>query len=546
MRQRTLFLFFLAAGLAAAPRAGTAPSEAPPNSAAITQARLREYVAYLAADERGGRGTPSPGLDEAARYLAGHVKDAGLEPAGDEGGFFQRIQLRRDQLDLRQTQAQVGSQVFRCGEGFLASPPGGSVEGPLVYVGHGWSVKGKVDAYQGVDVEDRIMVAFQPPGGLPRGVREEDLNQLSPADWDTPLSYARKHEAKGIIWVPDPGQLERWRRESQALGEESVVVERLQSQPGTGRPIPAITASPAMMRALFQGEKFSGPEICARASIGHSGSAFELRPDKRASFTVTVVSGSQTTQNVVATYEGSDPDLKREYVALGAHYDHLGTGKAVNGDRIYNGADDNASGCAAVLSIAEAFARAASDLPRPKRSLLFIWFAGEERGMWGSQYFTTFPTVPLRQIAAQLNVDMIGRSRAANDRNPENQQLTGPNELYVVGSKVMSDDLGSLSESVNRSFLDLTFNYRYDNPRDPNRLFFRSDHYNFAKKGIPVIFYFSGLHEHYHHPDDEADRLDYEKAEKVTRTIYATAWALANAPHRPRVVRDLPRDLANH
>jgi Zn-dependent M28 family amino/carboxypeptidase len=231
--------------------------------------------------------------------------------------------------------------------------------------------------------------------------------------------------------------------------------------------------------------------------------------------------------------------LKNEYVAIGAHYDHVGIGRAVAGDSIYNGADDDGSGTVAVLAIAEAFARG----PRPKRSILFVWHAGEEHGLWGSRYITEYPVVPLDRIIAQLNIDMIGRSKNEGDTNPARRELSGPHEIYMIGSKLMSTELGALSETVNKSYLNLTFNYKYDDPGDPNRFFFRSDHYNYAQKGIPIIFYFDGLHEDYHRPSDSFEKIDYQKLERVTRTIYATAWELANRAKRPAVNKPLPAAL---
>jgi Zn-dependent M28 family amino/carboxypeptidase len=180
---------------------------------------------------------------------------------------------------------------------------------------------------------------------------------------------------------------------------------------------------------------------------------------------------------------------------------------------------------------------------KTKRSVLFVWHAGEERGLLGSRYFAEFPTVPLDRIVTQLNIDMIGRSRAAGDTSGANASLTGPNEVYVIGSKMMSTELGELSERVNKAYLDVTFNYKYDDPNDPNRFFFRSDHYNYAKKGIPIIFYFSGVHEDYHRVSDEVSKIDFAKMEKVTRTVYATLLALTDAPTRPKVDKSLPAQL---
>jgi Zn-dependent M28 family amino/carboxypeptidase len=253
---------------------------------------------------------------------------------------------------------------------------------------------------------------------------------------------------------------------------------------------------------------------------------------------LSIKTNEATTQNVVGVVEGRDKRLRNEYVALGAHYDHVGVGRAVNGDSIYNGADDDGSGTTALLALAEAFMKG----KRPDRSILFVWHAGEEKGLWGSEYFARYPTVPLENIVAQLNIDMIGRSKRPGDTNPKNKMLSGPEEIYVIGSKMMSTQLGELSDAVNASYFGLKFNYHYDQPNDPEQLFYRSDHYNYAKNGVPIIFYFDGVHEDYHQPSDHADKIDYQKMEKITRTIFVTASEIANRPARPVVDRQLSSD----
>jgi Zn-dependent M28 family amino/carboxypeptidase len=246
------------------------------------------------------------------------------------------------------------------------------------------------------------------------------------------------------------------------------------------------------------------------------------------------------TQNVVAIWEGSDPVLKNEYVAVGAHYDHVGICPPVGTDNICNGADDDGSGTTAILSMAEALAKAPT---RPRRSVLFVWHCGEEKGLWGSRYFTEYPTVPLDHVVAQLNIDMIGRSKKEGDTNPKNKDLTGPNDVYLIGSTMMSTELGELVQSVNKSYLNIGYDTRYDDPSDPNRFFYRSDHYNYARKGIPIIFFFDGVHEDYHQPGDSPDKIDYQKMEKITRTVYMTLWEVANRAARVKVDKPLPSQL---
>jgi Zn-dependent M28 family amino/carboxypeptidase len=295
-----------------------------------------------------------------------------------------------------------------------------------------------------------------------------------------------------------------------------------------------------MLDTIFRGEQVNGAEMFRRRIVDEPGASFDLAPAKVMSFTVTAIKEAVGTQNVVGIWEGGDPVLKNEYVAVGAHYDHVGVGTAVVGDNIYNGADDDGSGTVAVLAMAEAFAHS----PRPKRSIIFVWHCGEEKGLWGSRYFTEYPTVPLNQIVTQLNIDMIGRSKREGDTNRRNAELSGPNEIYVIGSRMMSTELGALSDRVNQSYLNITYNFKYDDPADPNRFFFRSDHFNYARKGVPIIFYFDGEHEDYHRPGDEVSKIDFQKMEKVTRTIFLTGWEIANLPTRPKVDKQLPAGLS--
>lgn len=523
--------------LGASPDRGT--PKAPRGAASITAAELRDILTFISADDMEGRNTPSRGLNIAANFLAENLSRWGFKPAGDDGTYFQRIALTQKRIDPAKTTVTAGGVTFKYGDDFLAAAVPGAAEGGLVYVGHGYIVKAKnIDAYKGLDVSGKILVALS---GYPAGVQRNDVRGDSgPDKWESPATYAAKHGARGVVYVPDFRALAGWggaRR--RAIEEGSTSVDKLPSRQGQ-TPVPSITASAGLVAVLFDNEQVSGEEIFKRVQTHEAGEAFALK--KSISFEVATTSAALQTQNVVAILEGSDPVLKKEYVAVGAHYDHVGVGTGT-GDVIYNGADDDGSGTTAVLAMADAFAKLT---PRPKRSLLFVWHAGEERGLWGSDYVTRFPPVPIEQIVTQLNIDMIGRSRKADDTKAENKELTGPDEVYVIGSKMMSTDLGETSERVNKDYLNLHFNYKYDDPKDPNRFFFRSDHYNYARKGVPIIFYFSGVHEDYHKPSDSVEKIDFEKMEKITRTVYAMALTLADAPMRPRVDRKLPAELTEN
>lgn len=507
----------------------------------ITAAQLKDYLSFIASDEMEGRDTPSRGLDTTAKFLAMNLSRWGFKPAGDEGSYFQKIALSREVIDKTETRAQLNNQQLALGDDYIPFVrPADVAATSLVFAGNGWLVKSKnIDAYKGIDAKGKIAVIFGPPNGTPPGIRNSDLTGKRGEDWMNAGEYAQKQGVAAIVIVPDFQYLANWDRNRTRMAERGVTrVEKFRAP--AGAQLPQIVISPRIANILFQGERQNAQSIFEASYAGRTLEPFALNPDKKLSIAVKVKSDSAATQNVVAVFAGSDPLLKNEYVALGAHYDHVGVGIPVNGDAIYNGADDDGSGTTALLAMAEALAKAST---RPKRSVLFVWHAGEEKGLWGSRYFTTYPTIPLDKIVTQINIDMIGRGKKGGDTNPRNRELSGPNEIYVIGSKIMSTELGELTESVNRQYLNLTYDYRYDEPGDPNRFFFRSDHYNYARKGIPIVFFFDGEHEDYHRPGDSVDKIDFQKMEKVARTIYMTLWEVASRPSRPVVDKLLPARL---
>lgn len=539
--------------------AASAPSAyfAPARSAAerITAEGMKEILYVIASDEYAGRDTPSPGLDKTAQFIADRLKKLKVKPAGDKGSYFQRIALTRTEVDRERSAARLGERSFRIGIDFLPSGrTSGEADASVVYAGHGWVIKSKnVNAYEGVDVRDRIVVVsgdgVSPPPGVP-------VSSLRPGDWETPVSYAQKHGARALVIVPRDFD-RRWRRGVFRIAQAAYAVPRLETvaseeeeeeeEEEAATPaasVVSIIPSRAMLEALFEGEQLDGAGVLRFAqgpSGGEQPKAFALKADKRLRLNVKLSVTEAFTQNVVGVLEGKDSKLKKEYVALGAHYDHVGAQgtsgcRPVGADSICNGADDDGSGTTSLLAMAEAFSKG----PRPKRSILFVWHTGEEKGLWGSEYFTRYPTVPLKQVVAQINIDMIGRSRKEGDTNPANRMLTGPDEIYVIGSRMMSTQLGELNEAVNRQYLNLKYNYHYDEPNDPERLFYRSDHFNYAKHGVPIIFYFDGVHEDYHRPTDSADKIDYQKMENIARTVFILASELANAPERPVVDKQIP------
>ena len=222
-------------------------------------------------------------------------------------------------------------------------------------------------------------------------------------------------------------------------------------------------------------------------------------------------------ENVLGYIEGTD--LKEELIIITAHYDHLGKHDSL----VFNGADDDGSGTAATLEIAEAFMLAKKAGKGPRRSVLIMPVSGEEKGLLGSKYYTKNPIYPLKNTIANLNIDMIGRLDDWHDT---------ANYVYLIGADRLSQELHDISEQVNKKYIRLNLDYKFNEEDDPNRYYYRSDHYNFAKNNIPVIFYFNGVHEDYHKATDTVEKIDFKKTETITRLVFLTAWELANREER--------------
>jgi hypothetical protein len=518
-------------GSAAAPTFG--------NVNGITAQQLKDYLTFIASDELEGRDTPSRGLDIAAMYIAEHLKTWGIKPAGDNGTYFQRFPLRRNKIEAQGTRLQLNNQSFVYGEDFLSSfNPATVSNSQIVYASYGWFIKSKsIDAFQGIDVKDKIVVVAN---NLPKGATFNDLQGKEGEDWASPSLYAQMKGAKALIIFGNYNNLANWQSTKWTQTEKGGVEF---GDPQTQITIPTITASPRLINALFFGEKSNGNNVYTAGISQEFVEAFDLKATKKISLSVAVKTEQAHSQNVIGILEGSDPVLKNEYVAIGAHYDHVGMNPFANGeDKIWNGADDDGSGTVSVMAMAQAFSKGA----RPKRSILFIWHAGEEKGLWGSEYFTDNPTVPIGSIITGLNIDMIGRYQQAGDENAKNKLLPKQNEVFLIGSKLMSTELGEVSEATNKAFLKLGFNYKYDDPNDPEQYFYRSDHYNYARKGIPIIFYMDGDHADYHQPSDSIEKIDFAQMEKVAKTIMATGWELANRPVRPKVDKPLPASVTGN
>ncbi len=459
----------------------------------ITADRLKASLTFLASDELEGRATPSRGLDIAAKYLASRLDEIGVTPAGDAGSYFQRIDLLHLVVDPARTWVDVGGERFPFPDGFGAGMnwlhrTTGSARGPLVYVGDGLGE----DRFSGVTISNKIVVI-----SLRTSRTREELiaARVTPQEM-----YVREHGARGIIWLEDDRRFASWDRERLARETRPGLSLQDPGVPYTRQveTLPSIIAGKDLMQAIFEGENFSAPEIIAREDAGNPVPAFDLH--KEVSFSLSVRPREvAATQNVIAVLEGSDDALKHEFVVIGAHYDGVPQppwgcysywqfqSQSYPG-QVFHNAYDNGSGTVAILNIAEAMMKA----PRPRRSVLFVLFTGEECGGVGSRYFTHLPTVPLSSIIAFLNFDSVGA-----DQGPQYANV----EIEIAGTRRISDDLWKLSKSVNDAYLRMKAAFGEDDGGDARP---------FMLKQIPFLYFQNGEGPRMHVPSDRWTRSIFE------------------------------------
>ena len=506
---------------------------------AITAERVGRDLVWLSSDALRGRNTPSPGFDSAAAYVARRLERAGLKPLGDDGTFFQHYDLRDERVDTAGTFLQAGGRRFRFGDDLVMRTFAGPLSGThrVVYVGHGWTVPGeRVDPYANLDVRGKILLVHG--YGAPSSLGVQQIGRVT-VNASSPLVEAQRRGAVGIIHIAPAAALTGWDQARRAN------VSRLELHPivpsaYAGPAVTSVAIRPQVVEALLAGERLSGAELVARGEAGSYPASFELATPVTLNVPVSA-SVVHRPYNVVALLEGGDPVLRNEYITIASHLDGAVGRSAQNGDSIYNAADDNATGSAGNLAIAEQMMRA----PRPKRSIIFIWDSGEERGLWGTRRFVHEPPVPLDAIVAHLNIDMIGASRAPGSPDSASAQTSAADEVYMVGPAVLSADADTLLQRVNRAYLNLRYNRTFD--RGDHQFFYpRTDAGPFLERGILTIGWFTGLHDRYHRPSDEARHLDTSKVAAISRTIFVSAWMLADAPQRPRIDKDIPGSVPRY
>jgi hypothetical protein len=538
---------------------------APPNLAAINRHDLEQWLTYLSSDELEGRAVFSAGFGLAGAYIEDHLRAWGARPAGDPGSYLQTVRV----LGVRSTShstmtIEVGGQsrTFAESDGFVLPKNAGGKRRFTIdrveFTGYGLDAPGSNHSdYRGRNVKGAAVVwlGAQGPQGVDPAQRRllsgrnryaiETMGAEAGIGPELPAFGGRGQQRAGGAGGPGgpgtAGGTGGGGRGAAAIpAADFTTVQRLDA------PIaPSVTAGDAMFEWLFSQAPVKYPELKRKAAAREPLPAFRL-DGVRIAFNIDddyEVVRTQLTQNVVAIIEGADPQLKNTFVAFGAHYDHVGyaegelvtdgdttrrtgaPGRVTPGaeqDRIWNGADDDGSGTVALMALAHAFAQG----PRPKRSLLFVWHAGEERGLYGSKYFADYPTVPIDRIVAQLNVDMIGRNR--DDKPSES------NTVYLIGSDRISSELDALNHDANALLTPpLTLDYEMNDPSDPEQLYTRSDHYSYASKGIPIIFFTTGLHPDYHANTDEVSKIEFDKMTRIAQLIYETGMKVGNLDHPP-------------
>ncbi|SHF93873.1 Zn-dependent amino-or carboxypeptidase, M28 family [Fodinibius roseus] len=510
----------------------------------ITTDFLRQHLTVFASDSMEGRETAMPGQKKAARYLANQYREMNMQPAGESRSYFQKFKLTATQRDsivfkifaMNEDQKQPASRSVssRNATGDFIRAFGGtdSLSGQIVFAGFGVNDPSRgLHHLKGMDLQGKWVMVFQDIPHIIDGDTLVDPSIGARARFSSIFSQG----AEGMLLISD-------------MAGEEFRSSAAQKQSDFGKPtnmrlayrddsVPSQefsngynVVSPTMATRLLRLEN-PASLTGLREKIIQNITDFTPRPlDYGLSQIPYEREVSLETKNVLAYLEGADPQLKDEVVVVTSHYDHVGIGQPDStGDRIYNGADDDGSGTVAMLNMAHAFREAARNGVSPRRSILFLNVTGEEKGLLGSRYYSDHPVFPIEKTVANLNMDMIGRI------DEEHQQKGVENYAYIIGSELISSELDSLIKAANRRSGQITLNKKYNDLKDPNQFYRRSDHWNFGRLGVPFAFFFTGVHEDYHRPSDEVHKIRFEKMAGIVRTIYASAVMIANADEAPSV-----------
>lgn len=473
----------------------------------ITQEELKEMLYIYASDEFEGRETGEPGQKKAVNYLRDQYLEMDIPSPITEDDYFQEVPLTKQKAPI--VNLSLNGEELENFEDFLVL---GSVESQkldiseVVYAGYGIDAENYTD-YKNLDVKDKVVLVKV---GEPK---DAEGNYVTTGEkTDTKWSVGRQSLRTKRDAAIDNGARAIIHYNPALLAMYSPYYKQMAQSGKAGRM--SLKGNENSTINMLVGDKLVEsffPELDTTEE--HQTVTVDFKA------TVSAQNEDVDSENVVAFIKGSEkPD---EIIVISAHLDHEG----IKNGKIYNGADDDGSGTIAILEIAEAFKKAEKDGYSPKRSILFLHVTGEEKGLLGSRHYSdNDPIFPLKNTVANLNIDMIGRT----DPKREGKR----NYIYLIGSDKLSTDLHNISEEVNTKYTNITLDYKYNDENDPNRFYYRSDHYNFAKNNIPVIFYFNGTHDDYHQPSDTVEKIQYDLLENRTRLVFHTAWELANREER--------------
>ncbi len=481
------------------------PDDAKTYGESITESELKEHLYVYASDEFEGRETGQPGQKKAVEYLKNEYIKLGIPAAKSDGNYFQNVPLKLSKVPTGSI--TINSEEYKIGNHFLSfSEATGSYES-IVYVGYGIE-DGEYSDYANINVKGKFVLVKT---GEPKN---EDgtyvlTNSTKKSIWSNAneslekrFILAKNKGAIGILYYDDANYS---RFKSRFNFSKSNNSGRMEIQKTGNHKFVSIFINSTLAQKLV-------PEIKTKS--------IPLEIDTKLELNIDSSNSKVNSENVVAVLKGSEKP--NEYVIISSHLDHIGIAK--DGE-INNGADDDGSGTVALLEIAEAFKKSADAGVGPKRSIVFLHVTGEEKGLLGSQYYTDIdPIFPLAQTVTNLNIDMIGRIDPKRDGDR--------NYIYLIGSDKLSTELHELSETVNKKYTNITLDYTYNDKNDPNRFYYRSDHYNFAKNNIPIIFYFNGTHDDYHRPGDTPDKINYDLLTNRSKLVFYTAWEVANREQR--------------
>lgn len=482
---------------------------------------MRAHLTVIASDEFGGRETGHPGNDLAAEYIQAHFEKLEMPPKGNDG-YFQDVAFTFTRWE--ENVATIDGKEYAGAKDFIAFPDKtGNLNletNEVLYLGYGID-DARYSDYKKEKVKDKVILINK---GEPM---KKDSSTYwitgtdQPSEWngnmEMKLKAAKKNGVKLVLIIEDEFLKMVNDNRRKLLGPTVTLTDGLEENEELAN---HMYISTTMARELI-GKK-AKKVIKSRKYTEKKGRNCSTKIKNKFTVNQSKKSTVLLGRNVLGFVEGTD--LKDEIVVVSAHYDHIGR----KGDVIYNGADDNGSGTTTLLEVSEAFVTAKNEGVRPRRSVLFLLFTGEEKGLLGSYYYSENPIFPLANTVADINIDMVGRL-------DKTYETITPNYCYVIGSDRLSTDLHKINEKLNQEYSHLLLDYKYNDEADPNRFYFRSDHYNFAKNGIPSIFFFNGVHDDYHQPGDTVDKIHFEKMALIGRHIFHLAWDIANRDERLEV-----------